>query len=108
VSYIMYFSKDSAELTADSKDLLLEALEAIALRSSTHVTVIGYSDSVGSVQYNDKLSARRARAVVDAMVARGVDSKIIEVTNHGKANPLIPTPDGVPEPRNRRVKINIR
>jgi outer membrane protein OmpA-like peptidoglycan-associated protein len=108
VSYIMYFSKDSAELTADSRDLLLEALEAIALRSSTHVTVIGHSDSVGSAQYNDKLSARRARVVVDAMVARGVDSKIIEVTNHGKANPLIPTPDRVPEPQNRRVEINIR
>ena len=108
VSYIMYFSKGSAELTADSKNLLLVALEAIALRSSTHVAVIGHSDSVGSVQYNDKLSARRARAVVDAMVARGVDNKIIEVTNHGKANPLIPAPDGVPEPRNRRVEINIR
>jgi outer membrane protein OmpA-like peptidoglycan-associated protein len=98
VSYIMYFSQGSAELTADSKNLLLEALEAIALRSSTYVTVIGHSDSVGSAQYNDKLSARRAQAVVGAMVARGVDRKIIEVTNHGKANPLIPTPDGVPEP----------
>jgi outer membrane protein OmpA-like peptidoglycan-associated protein len=108
VSYIMYFSQGSAELTADSKNLLLAALEAIALRSSTHVTVIGHSDSVGSVQYNDKLSGKRSRAVVDAMVARGVDKKIIEVTNHGKANPLIPTPDGVPEQRNRRVEINIR
>jgi outer membrane protein OmpA-like peptidoglycan-associated protein len=108
VSYIMYFSQDSAELTADSRNLILTALETIALRSSTHVAVIGHTDSVGSVQYNDKLSARRARAVVDAMVARGVESKIIEVTNHGKANPLIPTPDGIPEPRNRRVEINIR
>jgi outer membrane protein OmpA-like peptidoglycan-associated protein len=42
------------------------------------------------------------------MVARGVDGKIIEVANHGKGNPLIPTPDGVAEPRNRRVEINIR
>ena len=108
VSYIMYFSKGSAELTVDSKNLLLAALEAIALRSSTHVTVIGHSDSVGSVQYNNKLSGKRAQAVVAAMVARGVDNKIIEVTNHGKANPLIPTPDGVSEPRNRRVEINIR
>jgi hypothetical protein len=31
------------------------------------------------------------------MVARGVDSKIIEVTNHGKANPLIPTPGLMPK-----------
>jgi outer membrane protein OmpA-like peptidoglycan-associated protein len=108
VSYIMYFSQGSAELTADSENLLLAAIEAIALRSSTHVTVIGHSDSVGSAQYNDKLSGKRSQAVVDAMVARGVDKKIIEVTNHGKANPLIPTPDGVPEPRNRRVEINIR
>ena len=108
VSYIMYFSQGSAELTADSKNLLLAALEAIALRSSTHVNVIGHSDSVGPAQYNDKLSGKRAQAVVDAMVARGVDRKNIEITNHGKASPLIPTPDGVAEPRNRRVEINIR
>ncbi len=108
VNYIMYFSKGSAELTADSKNLLLKALEAIALRSSIHVNVIGHSDSVGSVQFNDSLSARRAKAVVNALIARGVDNKIIEIANHGKANPLISTPDGVPEPRNRRVEINIR
>lgn len=108
VSYIMHFSQGSAELTTASKNLLLEVLEAIALRSSTRVTVIGSSDSVGSVQYNNKLSARRAKSVVDAMVARGVDKKIIEVTNQGETHPLILTPDGVPEPRNRRVEINIR
>lgn len=108
VSYIMYFNKDSSELTADSRNLLLDALEAIALRSSMHIIVIGYSDSVGSVRYNNRLSARRAREVVDALIVMGVDSKIIEVANYGKANPLIPTPDGVPEPRNRRVEINIR
>jgi len=108
VSYIMYFSQGSAKLNADSRKLLLEALEAIALRSSNHVIVIGKSDSVGSVQYNNKLSARRAKSVVDAMVARGVDKKIIEVTTQGETHPLILTPDGVPEPRKRRVEINIR
>jgi outer membrane protein OmpA-like peptidoglycan-associated protein len=108
VSYIMYFDSDSADLTADSRKILVETLEAIALRSSTHVGVVGHSDSVGSVQYNDTLSARRSQSVISAMVAKGVDTKIIEATSHGKANPLVPTPDGVPEPRNRRVEINIR
>ena len=108
VSYIMYFNKGSANLTADSQNLLLEALEDVALRSSTHIAVTGHSDSVGSVQYNDNLSLKRANNVADAMVSRGVDRKIIEVTNHGKTNPLVKTPDGVAEPRNRRVEINIR
>jgi outer membrane protein OmpA-like peptidoglycan-associated protein len=37
-----------------------------------------------------------------------VDPSIIDITSHGKDNPLIPTGDQVAEPRNRRVEVTVR
>lgn len=108
VHFLMYFDKNSTNPTRDSLSLLTDIMAAIKARNSMHIAVIGHSDSVGSALYNDKLSLQRARAVTDMLVSKGVDRRNIEISNHGKANPLIPTPDGVAEPRNRRVEITIR
>jgi len=93
---------------ADSLKVLPDVLEAVRARKSTNIIVSGHTDSVGSDEFDRKLSLRRARAVANILVARGVNRENIEVTYHGKKNPLIPTPDGVPEPRNRRVEITVR
>ena len=104
-NFIMQFKMGSVDLTVDSLKLIPDVLEAIRARKSADIIVSGHTDSVGSDEYDRKLSLRRARAVTNVLVARGVNRENIEVTYHGKKNPLIPTPDGVPEPRNRRVEI---
>jgi outer membrane protein OmpA-like peptidoglycan-associated protein len=53
------------------------------------------------------LSLRRANAVKDALVREGVPAAAITATGVGKAGLLVPTPDGVREPQNRRVEIVI-
>jgi outer membrane protein OmpA-like peptidoglycan-associated protein len=54
------------------------------------------------------LSTERARHVRDQLVEKGVDAELISVTSHGEDNPLIPTPDEVAEPKNRRVEVVVR
>ncbi len=108
VSYLIYFDTGSTSLSADADKQLSEVMDTIKSLSSTNIAVIGHSDSVGTIQVNDALSLKRAESVVDALAAKGIDRKNIEVTNHGKANPLVPTPDGVEEPRNRRVEVIVR
>ena len=107
-NFIMQFKMGSVDLTVDSLKLIPDVLEAIRAHKSADIIVSGHTDSVGSDEYDRKLSLRRARAVTNVLVARGVNRENIEVTYHGKKNPLIPTPDGVPEPRNRRVEITVR
>jgi outer membrane protein OmpA-like peptidoglycan-associated protein len=46
--------------------------------------------------------------VAEFLVSRGVDPIILEITSHGEGNPLIKTPDGTAEPKNRRVEIVVR
>jgi len=108
VSFIIYFKKDSSALSPESLALLTKVIDAVQARKSTDIIISGYTDAVGPVDYDRRLSLQRAKAVADILVAKGVDRQNIQVTYHGKSNPLVPTRDGVPEPRNRRVEITVR
>jgi outer membrane protein OmpA-like peptidoglycan-associated protein len=46
--------------------------------------------------------------VAQILIAEGVDPSIIEIDYFGKEKPLTEAPEGVPEPRNRRVEITVR
>ncbi|MFH1081312.1 MAG: OmpA family protein [Pseudomonadota bacterium] len=106
--FMMYFNRGSTELTDQSLQLIPEILEAIKSQKSNYVSVIGHTDAVASIEYNRRLSLLRAKSVADVLVSRGVDRAIIEIEFYGKEKPLIETPDGVAEPRNRRVEIIVR
>lgn len=106
--FLLHFFSDSAKLKPESKALIPDIMESYRTRSSTDVSVIGHTDTVGEKQYNYDLSVRRAKAVKDLLEAQGIPADIIQTTSHGEENPLIPTPDGKSEPRNRRVEVLVR
>ncbi|GJL65856.1 MAG: hypothetical protein NPIRA05_08270 [Nitrospirales bacterium] len=107
ISYTLHFESDT-NLSQESQRLLPEIFSAIAERASPDISIIGHSDRSGSDEYNYQLSLRRASSVFDAFVATGINPKLMEVTSHGENNPIVKTPDGISEPRNRRVEIIIR
>ena len=80
----------------------------IAARPYPEILVIGHTDAVGNAEFNDQLSRQRAQRVRDDLVKRGIAVDHIEVSGRGKREPLIPTSEGVSEPKNRRVEINVR
>jgi len=108
LQFILYFRNDTADLTRDSKAMFRKVLKAVKERDPIDISVVGHTDTVGERDYNYRLSRKRAEAVADLLVATGVDRSILEITSHGKDNPLIPTGDQVPEPRNRRVEVTVR
>ena len=108
IPFILYFEYDSAKLTQESKSLLREVLKTVKNRKSNEVYVTGHTDLVGTEAYNIELSSRRARHVRDLLVSSGIESSSLFVSYYGKARPLVPTNDKVPEPRNRRVEVIVR
>ena len=106
--FILYFYHDSVELTTKSEALLQKVLVTIRDRAPVDISVVGHTDTVGKKEYNYDLSMKRARAVASILLANGVDPSVLDITSHGKDNPLVPTGDQVPEPRNRRVEITVR
>jgi len=107
-SFIIYFDKGRVTPTKKSMQLIPEILEAIKARNSKSIVLAGHTDTIASVEYNQKLSERRAKSVADALLAKGVDRAIIGIEFYGEERLLIETPDNVDEPGNRRVEIVVR
>jgi outer membrane protein OmpA-like peptidoglycan-associated protein len=108
LQFILYFKHDTAELTRQSQDDLKTIMRTIRERKPVDISVVGHTDTLGSKKYNYRLSLERAEAVAALLIRNGTDPSIIEITSHGKDNPLIPTGDQVSEPRNRRVEVTVR
>lgn len=107
-TFLLYFETGAAALNKDSADLLPKIIVAVKQRSSTEISVVGHADAVGSEEVNRKISMDRANAVAETLARLGIDRGRILVSYHGKGNPLVPTADGVAEPRNRRVEVTVR
>ncbi len=107
-SFVLYFLENRDELTPDSRQMLSSVVDEIARRPAPEIVVIGHTDRVGPVPYNDTLSLRRAERLRDELVKVGIAADRIRVEGRGEREPLVPTPDEVAEPRNRRVEISIR
>ena len=103
--FVVYFAFDKSVITADGKKVVDAAADYYKKNGTLKIKVDGYTDLAGTAQYNMGLSKRRADAVRAALVADGVPAGVITEAWHGKQNPAVPTPDGVREPRNRRVEI---
>jgi outer membrane protein OmpA-like peptidoglycan-associated protein len=84
------FALNSAELSAKARAALdLEILPKVADAGEIrHIAVRGYTDELGSDEYNQRLSEQRATAVRDYLVLKGVDASRIEVVGLGKTAPL--------------------
>jgi len=108
VSFTLYFPEGKDEITPDSRPLVDEIVAEIARRPAPEIVVIGHTDRVGTVPFNDALSLRRAVRVRDELVKLGIAADRITVAARGEREPLVPTEDEVAEPRNRRVEINVR
>jgi OmpA-OmpF porin, OOP family len=109
--YVLYFDFASAKLSSVARPVIGQAAEAIkstqAKGKFSHVKVIGYADTVGTPDGQDRLSIRRANAVRDELVRDGVEAEVIKTEGRGKMEPEVLTGDQVKNPRNRRVRIVI-
>lgn len=107
-TFILYFQRYDPRLTAESEKQLPEILAEIGRRAAPDVDVVGHTDTSGDRDYNAVLVEWRTESVRDAVVAIGVEPAHILVSSHGETNPLVPTADGVAEPKNRRVDVTVR
>lgn len=105
--YIVFFGHNKSNLTPEALDVIKQAAAAAKQYGSSTITVVGHADRSGSPKYNQALSARRAGAVKGALVSEGIADGSISTSAKGESDPMVPTADGVREPQNRRVHINL-
>lgn len=107
-AFTLYFQEGTDTLTSESEAEIARVFREIASRPDPDISVIGHTDAVGTAQFNDELSLQRAQRVRGELVRRGIPADQIDVSGRGKREPLVATADGVSEPKNRRVEINVR
>lgn len=108
VTYTLYFQLAKLELAPESNAVLDAMLSEVASRQAAVIVVAGHTDRIGTDARNDELSLRRAKAVRELVINRGVAAGIVSAVGMGEREPIVPTEDGVAEPKNRRVEILIR
>jgi outer membrane protein OmpA-like peptidoglycan-associated protein len=108
ISFLLHFITGTDTLTEESKVELGRMLQELRNRPAPDIVVIGHTDRVGGLEANDELSLQRAERVKADLVSQGIAADRIRAAGRGEREPVIPTDDGVDEPLNRRVEINVR
>ena len=103
--FVVFFATDQATLSPDAIRVIDDAAAAYQQTGTAQIVVTGHTDTVGSAAYNLQLSERRAEVVANELIRRDVPATDIVTVGRGEEDLLVPTADGVSEPRNRRVEI---
>lgn len=108
----VHFDFDKANIRPDSAPLLDKNVDELKSAQTVRVRVEGHTDAVGSDQYNQRLSQKRAEAVKNYFISQGVDPSRITAVGEGESEPVadnVLSGEDNPEGRakNRRVELHI-
>jgi outer membrane protein OmpA-like peptidoglycan-associated protein len=101
------FAFGKYELQQSAREALAKFSGIVLAHPGLHLSVEGYTDSVGSDAFNQTLSEQRANAVRDYLIQQGLDPSSIVATGFGKSNPVASNDTAAGRQQNRRVEIII-
>ncbi|HPF27369.1 MAG TPA: peptidoglycan-associated lipoprotein Pal [Steroidobacteraceae bacterium] len=102
---IIYFDYDSAEIRADSQQIVAAHARYLANNAATRVRLEGHADERGSREYNIGLGERRAQAVRRMLLLQGVAESQLGTVSYGEERPAVAGSDEDAYAQNRRVEI---
>jgi OOP family OmpA-OmpF porin len=102
---IVEFETDSDVIAAVGTALLDEILAALQQFPDVSIEIAGHTDDLGSEEYNDELSRRRADAVLAYLVARGEPVDRFLVSGYGESRPIADNTTADGRARNRRIEF---
>lgn len=103
-----HFDFDKSELKAGDRKELDDAAAKMKNMKVESITVTGHTDSVGTDAYNQKLSERRAAAVKNYLVGKGVSAGQIHTQGKGESQPVADNKTAAGRAKNRRADIEIK
>lgn len=101
------FGFNSVELTRDTSGLIESVAQILQAHPAWEIEVTGHTDSIGPEHFNQKLSERRARAVVALLQARGIAARHLKPLGRGESQPTADNGSSEGRSRNRRVEFEL-
>ena len=102
------FDFDKFAIRPDAADTLTEAAQVLREQLSVEVWIDGHTDAMGTDAYNQRLSERRAQAVVDYLTQHGVGGGRLRARGFGESRPVASNETDDGRAQNRRVELNVR
>ena len=99
------FDFDKAVIKPEYEDVIRQLAEVTQANRNVKISVVGHTDTSGSQAYNYALGGRRAEAVQKMLIERGIPASQIVAVSAGEEDLKVPTPDGVRNAENRRVRV---
>lgn len=106
--YIIFFGFNKNRIGGPGEQILDAVASNMRRNPGKTAVVVGFADRSGGEDYNKNLGQKRADAVRQALMKRGVSSRTIKAISRGESYPLVKTNDNVKEPANRRVEIRLQ
>ena len=102
---LVLFDFDSAEIKSEAHPMLNEASDILKKNPEINFEVDGHTDNIGPAEYNMKLSERRANAVMEYFVSRGIDPNRLTTKSFGFTKPAASNDTKEGRTKNRRVEL---
>jgi outer membrane protein OmpA-like peptidoglycan-associated protein/uncharacterized protein YidB (DUF937 family) len=105
---VVHFDTDSANISADSQDILSKAADAIKRApAGTRIEIGGHTDNTGDAAANQKLSEARAAAVAKRLVELGVGADMLTSKGYGQTMPVADNSTEEGRAQNRRIEFTV-
>lgn len=101
------FAFDRYDIQPQFQSTLNEIANTLNNYESTYIDVMGHTDSTGTDSYNQQLSERRAQAVANYLIQRGVNPARIATRGYGESSPIASNETEAGRQQNRRVEIKV-
>jgi len=105
VLQIIYFDFDDFNLSSLSYEKVRKFIEKNKESINKYI-VVGHTDTVGTKEYNQSLSLKRAYSIKNILISNGIKEVDIKILGKGESQLKIKTNDEVPHPANRRAEIS--
>lgn len=103
----IHFDTNKSTLSATAKANLKKLVPVFKNYEDTNIVIYGYTDSTGKVEYNQKLSERRANSVKDYLATNGIDNTRFTTKGMGVNDPIATNETAEGRSKNRRVEFAI-
>ncbi|MBL7686262.1 MAG: OmpA family protein [Deltaproteobacteria bacterium] len=108
IDQMVHFDFNKSTIKKDSYAILDDVASVLQKNPNIKkVRVEGHTDSIGSEGYNMKLSQKRADAVKQYLVSKGISATRLESAGYGKARPIAPNTTEEGRAKNRRTEFNV-
>lgn len=102
------FEFNSVKIAPSSYPILYDAAKTLLKNPQMKVEIQGYTDNIGSSDYNLKLSQKRAEAVKSYLVSKGVNANRLEAVGYGENDPVADNKTADGRAMNRRIEFKIK